>query len=86
MLQHEGPYAFITEAIRQSNAARTPWENKVTLRSFYMLAKCEPKDHMYKISVPILHICAKHGTLTGPYEMHKTVFDLAVEQRKALVA
>lgn len=74
-LAGEPPFEFITGALERSNAAGTPWENKLSLRSLYHLSKVEPRDHISKIAPrALLYIAAEQDPLTGPLEMHREVF------------
>jgi hypothetical protein len=43
-LTGEAAWEFISGALERSNAAGTPWENKLTLQSFYYLSRTEPAD------------------------------------------
>jgi uncharacterized protein len=72
-LAGEVPYNFIMGGLERSNAAGTPWENKMTLQSFYHLARVEPRDFVTKIKAPTLYLAAAEDSLTGPLEMHQAV-------------
>ena len=80
LLTGEDAWNFISGGLERSGAAATPWENKITLQSFYHIAKAEPKDFIVKIaSRPLLYMAAEVDPLSGPLEVHKKVFGNAGE-------
>jgi uncharacterized protein len=82
-LHGEVAYDFISGAKRRSDAAGTPWENKMSLQSFYHIAKVEPRDHIYKISPrPLLYLAASTDAISGPFDMQKEVFARAGEPKE----
>ena len=68
-------HGFITEALQASNAAGTPWENKMTLRSLLAIARTEPRDFIHKIEQPTLYVVFPADPFTGTAEFHRTAFD-----------
>lgn len=83
LLHGEVAYDFISGAKARSDAAGTPWENKMTLDSFYHIAKVEPRDHIHKISPrPLLYLAATTDAISGPLEMQKEVFARAGEPKE----
>lgn len=74
LLRGEQPYGFITGGLRRSEAAGTPWENAITLQSFYHLARAEPRDFARRIRQHTLYIAAATDPLTAPVEVHRHVF------------
>jgi uncharacterized protein len=83
LLHGDVAYQFINGAEKRSTAAKTPWENKMTLQSFYHIAKVEPQDHIYKISPrPLLYLAATVDAISGPIENQKKVFERAAEPKQ----
>ena len=77
-LTGEDPWNFISRGLERSKAAGTPWENKITLQSFYHIAKAEPRDFIAKFAPrPLLYIAAEIDLISGPLEVHKAVFERA---------
>jgi uncharacterized protein len=77
-LTSEHAFNFFNESKKRSDAAGTPWENKMTLQSFYYIAKAEPRDFISRIAPrPLLYLAAQEDPLTGPLEDHKEVFGRA---------
>lgn len=75
LFQNEMAYGFITEAKVASDAARTPFENKMTLRSVLSLTSTEGRDSLYKIKQPTLYVVFPGDPFTGTAEFHRTAFD-----------
>ena len=74
-LTSEHAWNFFNGSKARSDAAGTPWENKLTLQSFYHLARVEPRDHISKIAPrAMLYLAAAEDPLTGPVEAHREVF------------
>ncbi len=79
-LTGEDAWNFISGGLERSAAAGTPWENKMSLQSFYHIAKAEPRDFISKIAPrPLLNLAAEQDPLTGPPEGHRKVFGNAGE-------
>jgi hypothetical protein len=79
-LTGEDPWKFISGGLERSGAAGTPWENKITLQSFYHIGRAEPRDFISKFSPrPLLYIAAVIDLISGPLEVHKAVFERAGE-------
>lgn len=77
-LAGEDPWNFISGGLERSGAAGTPWENKITLQSFYHIARAEPRDFLAKFAPrPLLYLAAEVDLISGPIEVHKAVFDRA---------
>jgi uncharacterized protein len=75
-LTGEDAWKFISGGLERSQAAGTPWENKITLQSFYYISKVEPRDFLSKIAPRhLLYLAAEQDPLTGPLEMHKRLFE-----------
>jgi alpha-beta hydrolase superfamily lysophospholipase len=45
------------------------WENKITLQSLYCLAKSEPRDHVPRVTCPLLYLIDENG----PIAMHQEI-------------
>jgi predicted acyl esterase len=76
----EAPYKFISDGMKRSKDAGTPWENKITLQSLYYISRVEPEDHIHKIAPrSFLYLAASSDVLTGPPENHKRVFARATQ-------
>ena len=73
-LAGEVPYKFIMGGLERSRAAGTPWENRMTLQSFYHIARVEPRNHALKIHAPTLYLTAAKDPLTAPVDEHRKVF------------
>jgi uncharacterized protein len=74
-LTGEDAWNFISGGLKRSEPAGTPWENKITLQSFYHLARAEPRDFIGRISPrPLLYLAAETDLISGPLELHKEVF------------
>jgi hypothetical protein len=72
----EDAWKFISGALERSRAAGTPWENKITLQSFYQLARSEPQNFVQRLAPRhVLHLAAEHDPLTAPLETHRKVFE-----------
>ncbi|KAL7931454.1 Alpha/Beta hydrolase protein [Trichoderma chlorosporum] len=84
IILHSPPaYDFISGGKQRSDAAGTPWENKITLRSLYDIGRVEPRDYIRRISPrPLLYLAAVEDPLTAPYEEHKRVFEQAGEPKQ----
>ncbi|KAL6892008.1 Alpha/Beta hydrolase protein [Trichoderma evansii] len=84
VILHSPPaYEFISGGVKRSDAAGTPWENKIALRSLYDIGRVEPQDYIRRISPrPLLYLAAVEDVLTGPLEAHKKVFDQAGEPKR----
>ncbi|KAI9708115.1 MAG: hypothetical protein M1820_004319 [Bogoriella megaspora] len=83
-----GPFAyrFIVGARKLSDAAGTPWENKLTVESLYRVSKVEPRDHIKKIAPrPLLYVAASEDPLSGPFDEQKKVFESALGNNKEIV-
>lgn len=77
-LTSEHAWNFYQGALARSNAAGTPWENRITLQSFPAIARAEPKNFLAGIAPrPTLYIAAEEDPITAPLEEHKKVFALA---------
>jgi uncharacterized protein len=77
-LTGEVAWKFISGAIKRSQAAGTPWENKLTLQSFYHLSRAEPRDYLPRIAPEkLLYIAAAEDPITGPLETHRAIFATA---------
>lgn len=74
-LAGEVPYNFIMGGLERSKAAGTPWENRMTLQSFYHIARVEPQDHAAKITCPTLYLAAAEDPLTAPLEIQRRTFE-----------
>lgn len=68
-------WEFISGGLERSGAAGTPWENKMTLQSFYHISKAEPRNYIARVAPrPMLYIAAEEDPITAPLEEHKKVF------------
>lgn len=74
LLAGEQPYGFVSGGLERSEAAGTPWQNKITLQSLARLARVEPQDFARKIRQPTLYIAAAADPLTAPVDEHRRVF------------
>ncbi|KAF2098965.1 alpha/beta-hydrolase [Rhizodiscina lignyota] len=83
LLHAPAAFKFISGAKALSDAAGTPWENKLLLQSFYSIAKVEPQDHIYKIApCAVLYLAAEEDEISGPLEMQKATFARAREPKQ----
>lgn len=83
MIHGDVPYKFRAGAKELSEAAGTPWQNRLSLRSLYYISCCEPKDYIHRISPrPLLHLAAAVDPLAGPPEEHKKAFAAAGEPKE----
>ena len=58
--------------------ARTPYQNRVSLYSFYYISKVGPRDHSYIIaSRPLLCFAASVNAISGPIGIQREVFERA---------
>ncbi|WP_158930065.1 alpha/beta fold hydrolase [Acidisphaera sp. S103] len=77
-LTGEVVWEFISGALKRSQAAGTPWENKFTLQSFYHLSSVEPRLFVPRISPEkLLYVAAAEDPVTGSLEAHRAVFATA---------
>ena len=77
------PYAFIEGGKKLSDAAGTPWQNRLSTQSLYYISRCEPEDFLSKISPkPLLHLAASEDPLSGPPELQKQAFENAGEPKE----
>ncbi len=85
-LTGEDAWNFISGGLKRSEAAGTPWENKMSLQSFYHIAKAEPRDFISRIAPrPLLYLAAEQDPLSGPLEVHKEVFGKTGENAEFVV-
>ena len=83
LLHGPAAYGFSAGARKLSDAAGTPWQNELSLSSLYYISRCEPKDHIHKISPkPLLHLAAIEDPLSGPPEDQREVFEKAGVPKK----
>lgn len=83
LLHGEVPWGFAHGARQLSDAAKTPWENKLALQSLYDISKIEPQDYIHKISPrPMLYLAATIDPISGPLELQKAAFDKANEPKE----
>ncbi|MFB7225766.1 alpha/beta hydrolase [Streptomyces sp. NPDC056227] len=52
---------------------RLSWENKITLQSLYRLARSEPRDHVPRVTCPLLYLVE----MNGPSVVHKQIVSTA---------
>jgi uncharacterized protein len=77
-LTGEVVWEFISGALKRSEAAGTPWENRFTLQSFYHLSRVEPRLYVPRIDPEkLFHIAAEEDPITGSLAEHKAVFATA---------
>lgn len=75
LLHGPAAFDFIDGAKKRSTAAQTPWENQMSLESYYHVAKAEPRDHIYKIAPrPMLYLAATVDPISGPIEIQEETF------------
>ncbi len=85
-LTSEAAWNFYQGALELSNAAGTPWENKITLQSFHLIARSEPRNYIAAIAPrPMLYIAAEEDPITATVEQHKQTFALAGENAEFTV-
>lgn len=83
VIHGEVPWGFSHGARQLSDAADTPWENRLSLESLHHISKVEPQDHIHKISPrPMLHLAATIDPLSGPLEAQKAAFERAKEPKQ----
>ena len=59
-----------------SDAAATPWDNKITLQSLYHQRRWEPTAFLPQLTVPLLYITARYDEFT-PHEEHMAAYEKA---------
>jgi hypothetical protein len=69
----EAAWEFISGAVERSGAAGTPWEDKITLQTFYYLARTTPGDFIARVRQPALHLAAAVDPLSGSLELQREV-------------
>lgn len=83
LLHAPAAYEFISGGVALSDKAGTPWENRMSLQSFYSISKVEPQDHIYKIAPrPLLYLAAKKDEISGPIELERATFERAGEPKQ----
>jgi uncharacterized protein len=76
-------FDFLQGAKKLSDAAGTPWQNRLTLHSLYAISRAEPQDHVHKISPkPFLHLAAPVDPLSGPIERQWAAFAKAGQPKE----
>jgi len=74
-LTGEDAWNFISGGLKRSGPAGTPWENRITLQSFYHIARVEPRDFIGRIAPrPLLYLAAEVDLISGPLKLHEEVF------------
>lgn len=73
----KGPagYHFYAATMADSAATGTPWENRVTLRSFLNVAGTEAQDVAYKVKCPAMYVVNENDPLAAPTEFQRKVFE-----------
>lgn len=85
-LTGDDAWNFISGGLERSSQAGTPWENQITLQSFYHIAKAEPRDFIAKFSPrPLLYLAAEVDLISGPLEVQRAVFARAGENAEFAV-
>jgi uncharacterized protein len=74
MIRGKAAYDLVTAAKALSDAAGTPWENRISLQSFLNLAGIEPQDHAHKITQPALYIVHANDPFAPSPEYHRRVY------------
>ena len=83
VLHGQMPYEFSAALRPLSDAAGTPWENRISLRSLYYISRVEPNDYIRRISPrPCLHLAASEDVLTGTLDEHKAAFATGGEPKE----
>lgn len=85
ILHAPGAFKFIDGAKALSDAAGTPWENKMTVQSMHFLSKAEPRDYIAKIKCPMLYLAAKEDEISGPIELERATYDRATAEKRKWV-
>jgi hypothetical protein len=65
----------LTEALVTSNAAGTPWENKLSLQSLLNVVSTEGRDFLHKINVPTLYVVFPDDPFTGNADFHRSAYE-----------
>jgi fermentation-respiration switch protein FrsA (DUF1100 family) len=65
--------AFHAAMKELSDAAGTPWENRITVQSAYHQIRWEPTAFIGQITIPTLYVVARKDEFT-PFELHETAF------------
>lgn len=75
VLHGEGVWNFLTEALAVSNAAGTPWVNKLSIQSLLNVVSTEARDFLHKITAPTLYVAFPDDPFTGTAAFHREAFD-----------
>ena len=69
-----GAVGFYEGTKALSDAAGTPWENKVTVQTLFHQRRWEPTVFLPQITVPLLYVSGKHDEFT-PQEKHTEAYE-----------
>ena len=75
LFKGEGPFGFVSEGLKVSKAAGTPWENKLSLQSVLNVVGTEAKDFVHKIEAPTLYIAFPDDPFTGTADFHRAAYE-----------
>jgi hypothetical protein len=67
-------YNLIPESLLLSEAAGTPWKNKVTLRSIHYWIRTEADEYLPRITVPSLYIIAEDDSFGTRMDLQRRAF------------
>lgn len=76
--------AFKKGAQALSDAAGTPWDNKVTIQTLFHQRRWEPSTFLPQITIPFLYITAKRDEFT-PHESHMEAYGKIQSPKDLLV-
>ena len=74
---HEGTKAL-------SDAAGTPWDNKVTVQTLYYQRRWEPTVYLPQISIPVLYVTAKYDEFT-PHDHHMAAYEKITGPKELMI-
>jgi uncharacterized protein len=78
-------YHLVTGALPSSEAAGTPWENKVTLRSLHYLIRTEAQDYLPRVTIPALYVLAEDDPFGTPLAWQREAFSRMAANGELLV-
>ena len=79
-------YNLITGGVAMSDAAGTPWENKMTLYSAYLVASVEANRDVEKIKVPTLWVAAADDPFAEPVDELRRSYERIVSNAEFAVS
>jgi uncharacterized protein len=78
-------FEFSASARKLSEAAGTPWENRMALQSLFLISRVEMKQWLPHLTRPLLHLAAIGDPLSGPIEHQRAAFATASDPKEFVV-